>query len=98
LSSPRISIVRHTWPDNWGPRSEGILEHAAIALLKSAEPATLIALPRILSDAAYRASILTPVTDPAVRAFFAFFEKQNDGVIADNIIHIGSHIAAQVSN
>jgi hypothetical protein len=80
-----ISIVRHTWPDNWGPRSEWILEHAAMALLESSEPATLIGFQKLLTESAYRAKILAHVTDPAVRAFFYFYEKQNDRLREESI-------------
>jgi type IV secretory pathway TraG/TraD family ATPase VirD4 len=80
-----ISIMRHTWPDNWGPRSEWVLEHATMALLESPEPATLGALPRLLTDADYRAHVLANVTDPAVRSFFAFYEKQNDRLRDESI-------------
>jgi ABC-type cobalamin/Fe3+-siderophores transport system ATPase subunit len=61
-----ISIIRHAWPDNWGPRSEWILEHAAMALLETAEPVTLMSLQRLLTDAAYRVRIVEAVRDPAV--------------------------------
>src|SRR4051794_28275933 len=69
-----ISIVKHAFPDAWGPRSEFILEHAVMALLESPDSPALTALPKLLTDKAYRASIVSHVTDPAVRTWFAFFE------------------------
>src|SRR5712691_1171286 len=76
--SSLISILRNLWPLNWGPRSEWILEHAVYALLEQPEPVTLAALPKLLVDHNYRRQVVKNVSDPAVQAFFHFFESQND--------------------
>lgn len=80
-----ISILRNTWPLNWGPRSEWILEHCVYALLEQPEPATLAALPKLLTDHAYRAQIVKNVSDPAVKSFFHFYEMQNDRLREESI-------------
>jgi hypothetical protein len=80
-----ISILRNTWPLNWGPRSEWILEHCVYALLEQPEPATLAALPKLLTDHAYRATIVKNVSDPAVKSFFHFYELQNDRLREESI-------------
>jgi hypothetical protein len=85
VTSSIVSIVKHAWPDNWGPRSEWILEHAAMALLESPEPATLTAMPKLLTNAGYRASVLANVTDPAIRSFFDFYDKQNNRLREESI-------------
>jgi Type IV secretion-system coupling protein DNA-binding domain len=72
------SIIHHAWPDFWGPRLEWILEHALAALLDSAEPVTLLGLPKLLTDSAYRAHILKRVSDPALLDFFRLYDAQND--------------------
>lgn len=38
--SSLISILRNLYPDNWGPRTEWILEHAVYALLEQNNPVT----------------------------------------------------------
>ena len=44
-----ISIMKHLWPENWGPRSEWILENSVYALLEQPAPVTLAALPKLLT-------------------------------------------------
>jgi len=70
--SSLISILRNLYPNNWGPRTEYVLEHAVYALLEQPQPVTLAALPKLLIDTTYRASIIKNVTDPAVKSFFRF--------------------------
>src|SRR4030081_3092044 len=70
--SSLISILRNLYPNNWGPRTEYILEHAVYALLEQKEPVTLAALPKLLTDQNYRKHILKSVTDPAINSFFIF--------------------------
>jgi hypothetical protein len=70
-----VSIMSHAWPANWGPRTEHILEHAVYALLDSPEPATLIGLPKLLTNKAYRQAVIAHVTDPADRKYSIFFLK-----------------------
>ena len=69
-----ISIIRNTWPLNWGPRSEWVLEHCVYALLEQPEPVSLVALPKLLTDPAYRARVIKNVSNPAVLSFFHFYE------------------------
>ena len=73
-----ISIMKNLWPENWGPRSEWILENSVYALLEQPEPVTLAALPKLLTDENYRKQILKNVSDPAIQGFFRFYENQND--------------------
>lgn len=71
--SSLISILRNLYPNNWGPRTEYILEHAVYALLEQPEGVTLAALPKLLIDPVYRQQIVSNVSDPAVRTFFRFY-------------------------
>src|SRR6266542_393489 len=73
-----ISILRNLYPNNWGPRTEYILEHAVYALLEQKQPVTVAALPKLLIDQNYRKQVLESVADPAVQSFFHFYEQQND--------------------
>src|SRR3954451_13686316 len=81
-----ISTIRNLWPLNWGPRSEWLLEHFLYALLESPEPVTLAALPRLITDKAYRASIVRGVTDPAILQFFDFYESQNERLRDESVV------------
>jgi hypothetical protein len=64
-----LSAFRGIWGSSWGPRLEYILGHALAALLDHGH-LTILALPRLLSDDAFRERITAKVRDPVVRAFW----------------------------
>lgn len=65
-----VAAFRHVWPDSWGPRLDYILTSAVRALL-DLPGATLLMLPRLLIDDAFRAGIVhCHVADPVVRSFW----------------------------
>ena len=64
-----VAGMRAIWADMWGPRLEQILRHSAAALIETPN-ASLVLLPRLLTDAAFRARILPRVSNPVTRAFF----------------------------
>ena len=65
-----VAAFRHVWPDSWGPRLDYILTNAVRALL-DVPGATLLMLPRLLIDDAYRIPLVhRHVADPVVRAFW----------------------------
>src|SRR5437764_9937905 len=65
-----VSAFRHVWPDSWGPRLDYILTNAVRALL-DVPGATLLMLPRLLVDAAFRVQLVDRhVRDPVVRSFW----------------------------
>jgi type IV secretory pathway TraG/TraD family ATPase VirD4 len=96
--SSLISILRNLWPDNWGPRTEYILEHAVYALLEQPEPVTLAALPKLLVDHTYRKQIVSNVTDPAVKSFFHFYETQNDRLREESIAPLLNKVSKFITN
>jgi hypothetical protein len=64
-----VSAMRSIWQESWGPRMEQILRHAARALIEVPN-ASIVLLPRLLMDDAYRKCVVSRVTDPFTRAFF----------------------------
>ena len=65
-----VSAFRHVWPESWGPRLDYILTNAVRALL-DVPGATLLMLPRLLIDEAFRVQLVEHhVGDPVVRAFW----------------------------
>jgi hypothetical protein len=64
-----VAAFRNIWSDSWGPRLEYILYNAVRALL-DAENATILGLPRLLVDPAYRRWIVRQTRDPFVRSFW----------------------------
>jgi GTPase SAR1 family protein len=65
-----VSAFRHVWPDSWGPRLDYILTNAVRALL-DVPGASLLMLPRLLIDDAFRGRLIERhVSDPIVRSFW----------------------------
>jgi hypothetical protein len=68
--SNAVSIFHRLWATSWGPRMEDILRNGLYALIEQPAPVSLVALPKLLTDGKYRASILARVTNPSVLDFF----------------------------
>ena len=64
-----VATFEHIWRASWGPRMSYILENA-VRLLIDAPGATLLGLPRLLTDPAYRAGLLKSCADPVIRRFW----------------------------
>src|SRR5580704_5234868 len=65
-----IGIFKKLWADSWGPRMEDILRNGLYALIEQPRPVSILALPKLLTDTAYRAAVLSNVRNPAVLDFF----------------------------
>lgn len=65
-----VGALRAIWHESWGPRMELILRHAAEVLVET-PGASLAMLPRLLTDAEYRARVMPRVANPLTRAFFS---------------------------
>ena len=67
-----VTMMSHIWPQNWGPRMEGVLRNALLALLtvnKQRAPHaqyTLLDVSPLLTDPGFRESILVQTHDPAL--------------------------------
>lgn len=71
-----IGIFKKLWADSWGPRMEDILRNGLFALIEQPRPVSILALPKLLTDRAYRAAALAEVRNPAVLEFFhATFDR-----------------------
>src|SRR5439155_9994001 len=65
-----VSAFRYVWPESWGPRLDYILTNAVRALL-DVPGATLLMLPRLLIDEAFRVQLVEHhVADLMVRSFW----------------------------
>ena len=65
-----VSIFHTLWESSWGPRLEDILRNSLWVLIEQPAPTSLLALPKLLTDDAYRADLLRHVDNPAVLDFF----------------------------
>ena len=77
-----LSAFRGIWGSSWGPRLEYILGHSLAALLDRG--LTILALPKLLSDDAFRERVTAKIRDPVVRSFwreeYAGYDK--DGALS----------------
>jgi hypothetical protein len=69
VASHVIAVFKNIWADLWGARLEYILSNAIHALLE-VDGSTLLAIPRLLSDKAYRRRIVSQVKDPLIKHFW----------------------------
>ncbi len=64
-----VSAFKHLWAESWGPRLEHFLFHGVAALI-ARQHATLIDLPRVYTDDAFREQLLRKMTDPESLRFW----------------------------
>jgi hypothetical protein len=69
IASELVSVFKQIWRDSWGPRTEYILRNTILALLEVPQ-ATLLDLPKMLSDKEYRAAVLMLLVDEQVKDFW----------------------------
>ena len=64
-----MSVFTKLWPDVWSGRMEHILRNTLFALVE-AGGTSMLGIPRMFSDALYRAKVMERVTDPLVKSFW----------------------------
>ena len=69
VASGLMAIFTKIWSGVWSARMEYILNNCILALLDT-PGSTLLGIPRLLSDKAYRQQIIANVKDPVVKAFW----------------------------
>jgi len=70
--STLLACFESQWGDSWGPRLQYILRHCLTALIECPPQCnhTLLSIPRLLTDQAFRARVLRHVKDPVCAAFW----------------------------
>jgi len=69
VASGVVGVFKKLYGDSWGPRLEHFLRNSILALLETPSPSLLL-LPRLLTDKAFRHRLLQHVQDPLLRTFF----------------------------
>jgi len=59
-----VSIFRRTFERDWGPRTDDIFRSALLTLTATVPNVTLADVPRLLSDAEWRAPLIAQIDDP----------------------------------
>lgn len=98
IASGILSAFKKVWGDSWGPRMEHIFRYALLALLAYPD-ATLLDVPRILLEKAFRARVVAYTEDPQVKAFFEDeFEKYANGFRNEAVSPILNKVGGFLAN
>lgn len=100
VASGLVSVFKKIWADSWGPRLEYILRNSILSLLEY-PGSTLLGIPRILVDKAYRRKVVEKVTDPIIKAFWLdefnqYQEKFRSEAIAPIQNKIGQFLSSTI--
>ncbi len=98
VASGLVSVFRKLWHESWGPRLEHILRQALLTLVEF-PGSTLVDLPRLLTDQAFRRAVVARVSDPEVRAFWkAEFDRYSvnfrNEAVAPILNKVGAFLAS----
>jgi len=97
VSAHIVAAFKHLWGDSWGPRLEYILGNS-LRLLLDAPGTTLLGLPRLLVDDAYRKRLLATCADLVIRAFWTReFAEYQERFVTEAISPIQNKIGALLS-
>jgi len=92
-----VAAFQHIWGASWGPRLEYILTNA-LRLLLDAPGSTLLGLPRLLTDPAYRNRLLAHSRDPVVRHFWLNeFAEYSDRFAVEAVAPIQNKVGTLLS-
>lgn len=69
VTASLVSALKNIWRDSWGPRLEYIL-YASIRALVDCQNASLLGVPRLLTDETYRQWVIRQIKDQAIAAFW----------------------------
>jgi hypothetical protein len=69
VASGFVGIFKKIFGNSWGPRLEYILRNTVLALLET-EGATMLGIPRMLTEQAYREQVIAQIKDVVVRDFW----------------------------
>jgi hypothetical protein len=70
VASGMLAVLKKTWPEFWGPRTEYVLRSSLLTLLGTPH-ATLLDLHRLLVDLPFRQQMVSRLTDPQLLQFWS---------------------------
>lgn len=96
-----ISAFRKVWAEFWGPRMEHILRYALLTLVEF-PGSTLLDLPRLLTDQAFRRGVVDRVSDPQTKTFWSHeFDRYSlpfrNEAVAPILNKIGALLASPIA-
>jgi hypothetical protein len=98
VASGIVGVFKKLYAHSWGPRLEHILRNTVMALLEF-QNATMLGIPRMLTDDKFRAQVVKQVTDPLVKAFWekefaAMQDKQRTEAVAPILNKVGQFLSS----
>lgn len=97
--SNAMNVFETLWRDSWGPRMSDILRNALFVLIEQPFPASLVALPTLLTNNGFRASMLKRVRDPIVLDFFhSTYDRWHDSFREEAISPVLNKVRAFLTN
>ncbi|MGX7829016.1 type IV secretory system conjugative DNA transfer family protein [Actinokineospora sp. 24-640] len=73
-----VSVFRRVYSAFWGPRTDDVMRAACLTLRAQDGVATLVDLPKLLADPAFRSRVTAGITDPVLRGFWSWYEELTD--------------------
>jgi hypothetical protein len=97
ISSELVGVLKRMF-DSWGPRLEYILRYTILALLDY-PGATMLDIPRMLTEKSFRKGVIKEVQDPIVRNFWVTeFASWNEKFASEAVAPVLNKVGAFVAN
>lgn len=98
IASELVGVLKRMFENSWGPRLEYILRYTALALLDF-PGATMIDIPRLLTEKAFRKRVINHIQDPVVKNFWVTeFASWNDKFASEAVAPVLNKVGAFVAN
>jgi hypothetical protein len=93
-----VAIFNKLYGHSWGPRLEYILRNTLLAL-SEIPGATLVDVPRLLTDRVYRQAAVAKLSDPVIKRYFENeFDKMPEKMLQESISPILNKVGQFVSS
>ena len=98
IASELVGVLKRMFENSWGPRLEYILRYTALALLDY-PGATMIDIPRLLTEKAFRKRVINHIVDPVVKNFWVTeFASWNEKFASEAVAPVLNKVGAFVAN
>jgi hypothetical protein len=100
VASGFVGIFKKIFGNSWGPRLEHILRNTVLALLDTENP-TMLGIPRMLTEAGYRAQVIPQIKDVVVRDFWVhefngWSDQQRNEAVAPVLNKVGQFLSSSM--
>jgi hypothetical protein len=97
VASGFVGIFKKIFGNSWGPRLEYILRNTVLALLDT-ENATMLGIPRMLTESAFRQQVIEQIKDAVIKDFWVYefsgwSDQQRNEAIAPILNKVGQFLS-----